>query len=118
MTVQECYRKMGGDYEDVVKRLRREERIRRFLLMVPQDTSFTSLCSAMEEKNMAEAFRAAHTLKGICQNLSLTRLGRSVGLLTELLREQKEYSEDLLPVFEEVKKDYTEITGCIQELVC
>ena len=30
------------------------------------------LMNSMETGNMDEAFRAAHTLKGVCQNLSIT----------------------------------------------
>ena len=34
MTVKECYDAMGADYEDVFARLRKDERIQKFLLKV------------------------------------------------------------------------------------
>ena len=74
MTVKECYEAMGGDYEDVMRRLRKDERVEKFLMKVLDDKSFQLLTDSMEAQNMDEAFRAAHTLKGICQNLSLNRL--------------------------------------------
>ena len=38
-------------------------------------------------RNGAEALRAVHTLKGICQNLSFTRLFESSNLVTNALKE-------------------------------
>ena len=32
MTIQECYKEMGADYEEVQGRLRTEERIKKFVL--------------------------------------------------------------------------------------
>lgn len=80
MTLQECYAALGGDYEDVLARLRSERLVRKFVLKYLDDPSFTLLCSSMEEKNYEEAFRAAHTIKGMCQNLSFTKLLESSSL--------------------------------------
>ena len=71
MTVKECYEIIGANYEEVESRLRTEERIKKFLLKVLNDKSYDLLCDSIKQKNMEEAFRAAHTLKGISQNLSL-----------------------------------------------
>ena len=40
----------------------------------------------LEEQNYEEAFRAAHTLKGICQNLAFVQLYDSSAQLCEALR--------------------------------
>ena len=40
MTVKECYDAMGADYEDVFARLRKDERIQKFLLKVMNDKSY------------------------------------------------------------------------------
>ena len=58
MTVKECYEVMKGDYDDVLSRLRTDERIKKFLLRVLDDMSFTQLCNALEIRDMEEAFRA------------------------------------------------------------
>ena len=65
MTVKECYEIIGANYEEVESRLRTEERIKKFLLKVLNDKSYDLLCDSIKQKNMEEAFRAAHTLKGI-----------------------------------------------------
>ncbi len=117
MTVKECYEIMGADYAGVESRLRTEERIKKFLLKVLNDKSYDLLCSSMEQKNMEEAFRAAHTLKGISQNLSLTTLYESSNALSEQLRGNQQYDGQTEELFEQVKKDYAHITETIQNLL-
>jgi HPt (histidine-containing phosphotransfer) domain-containing protein len=86
MTIQECYRQMGANYEDVLKRLYNEGMICRFTLMFLNDDSYPKLEQALKEGNVKEAFRAAHTLKGVCQNLGFTNLYQPTYDLTEVLR--------------------------------
>ena len=88
MTLQECYEAIGGNYEDVLKRLRSEVLIKKFTLKFLEDKSYSQLKQALEDKNFEDAFRAAHTLKGVCQNLSLDRLYEVSRDLTELLRDR------------------------------
>lgn len=117
MTVEECYEVIKGDYADVVSRLRTDERIKKFLRKAMNDTSFVALCNAVDAKNAEDAFRAAHTLKGICLNLSLTNLGYSATVLTEALRDKQTLPPDLEPMLKQVKKDYALTMACIRLLV-
>ena len=105
MTVKECYDAMGADYEDVLGRLRKDERIQKFVLKLLNDKSYELLINSMEAGDMNEAFRAAHTLKGVCQNLSITALYHSSAELADRLRDGKEYGEDVEPLLDQVKKD-------------
>jgi HPt (histidine-containing phosphotransfer) domain-containing protein len=116
MTVKECFDSMGADYEEIIGRLGTEERIQRFLLKFPNDKSFELLCTSIKQKNMSDAFRAAHTLKGVCQNLSLTPLYKSADLLTERLRNNQTYGEDVELMLQTVKDDYAKVIGCIKML--
>lgn len=86
MTTQECYERIGGDYEDVRRRFRDDARIRRFAVMFLKDESLEDLGRAMAAGNCEEAFRAAHTLKGVCLNLGFKRLYESSNAITEALR--------------------------------
>jgi chemotaxis protein histidine kinase CheA len=113
MTVKECYDAMGADYEEVLSRLMSDERIQRFLLKFPNDGSYSLLCSSLEKKDVQEAFRAAHTIKGVCQNLGLTPLCKSSEILTEKLRNAREYSEDMEQMLDKVKEDYANVIRCI-----
>ena len=86
MTIQECYKEMGADYQEVFQRLPRESMIRKFTLMFLNDDSYPKLEQSLKEENVQAAFRAAHTLKGVCQNLGFTNLYQPAYELTEVLR--------------------------------
>ena len=86
MTIQECYEAIGGNYEDVLRRLPSEALIRKFTLKFLEDQSYPLLKQSLGDNNYEEAFRGAHTLKGVCQNLSFDRLYEVSSELTELLK--------------------------------
>lgn len=107
---------LGGNYEEVLGRFRTEERVVKFIKLFLKDGSFSLLQKALAEQNLPEAFRAAHTLKGICANLSFTRLYRSSHGLTELLRAGKP-SPEIPALMAEVEKDYAATARAIEETV-
>lgn len=115
MDVKECYRLLGGDYESAFNRLYKEELVCRFALKFLKDGSYDLLCRSLEEENYGEAFRAAHTLKGVCQNLSFTKLYESSSRLTEALRPGGGNPE-ILKLMEQVKEDYSQTIGAIRML--
>ncbi len=86
MTLRECYAALGGDYEDVSSRLPSERLVQRFILRFLDDQSFALFRASMEAKNYDEAFRAAHTIKGVCQNLGFTCLLKSSSAMSDALR--------------------------------
>lgn len=86
MNLQNAYAALGGNYDDVLARFGKEERIVRFLGLFLQDESFSDLQKAAAENDSAAAFAAAHTLKGVALNLGLGSLADSAARLTEQLR--------------------------------
>lgn len=116
MTVKECYAAMGGKYDDVLGRLRTDERIAKFLRRVAEDKSMELLDASIAQGNAEEAFRASHTIKGICMNLSLSKLNESAVAVTELLRGKTEIDPAVLPLVEALRKDYELTVACIQSL--
>ena len=114
MTTRECYEKMGADYEDVLKRLYSEGMIQKFAVMFLGDDSYPKLEQALKEGNVKDAFRAAHTLKGVCQNLGFTNLYQPTYDLTEVLRTGTlEGSGEL---FEQVSQQYRVTTDAIRKI--
>ncbi len=113
MTLQECYAAMGGDYEGVFGRLRSERMVQKFVLKFLNDPSYDNLLKAMEEENYQEAFRAAHTIKGVCQNLDFTKLYESSHELCELLRNGSKPDSD--EPLERVKADYDLTVSAIKD---
>lgn len=106
MNLQNCYDEFGGDFNDALQRLPSEAMIKKFVLKFLEDKSFENLCDALKNSDYPKAFMAAHTLKGICQNLSFTKLYHSSASLTEALRSETlnvELAENLAAT---VMKDY------------
>ncbi len=112
MTLQDCYTALGGDYSDVFARFQSDRLVQKFVLKYPDDRSFDLLCSAMAEKNYEEAFRAAHTIKGMCQNLSFTKLLDSSSRLSDALRNGRISEADKL--MEQVKEDHLAAISAIR----
>ena len=114
MTLRECYEAMGGNYDEVMGRLRTEERVKKFALKFLADTSFDTLKTALAAGNGEEAFRAAHTMKGVTQDLSFDRLYRSSHEITEALRGGiSQEAETMLP---QVEADYMATRDAIEAL--
>ena len=113
MTLKSFYDTIGGDYDDVTKRLISEEFASRMAVKFLKDGSFATLTLAMTERNIEEAFRAAHTLKGVAQNLGFTNLGKSASALTEVLRARIFTGADEL--YEKVKTDYDFLIAALNE---
>ncbi|MBP3508818.1 Hpt domain-containing protein [Oscillibacter sp.] len=115
MTIQECYQALGGNYDDVVKRLLNFSLVKRFITKFLQDDSFEKLSASIRDGRREEAFRAAHTLKGVCQNLGFGKLLASTEKLTELLRPETDVvPEGAAALLEEVTRDYAETTTAIR----
>ena len=107
MTIQACYQKLGGEFAQVEKRLPSVSLVRKFIIKFLDDDSYSNLCLAMQNGQREEAFRAAHTLKGVSANLGFSRLLASAGELTELLRAETESIPGrAAALLEEVKQDY------------
>lgn len=113
MNLKDCYIKFGGDYDEVLDRLRREQTVLKFVYKFSDDKSFNLFETSMYNKDFAEALRAVHTLKGVCQNLSFTRLFGSSSLITKALKE-KDWNKaiDMMP---QLSKDYREIIDVIED---
>lgn len=114
MNLEECYSRAGADYADVMRRFMSEERIDKFLRMFLRDENFENLCEAMRTGSYEEAFRAVHTMKGICMNLSLTALLDSCVALTENLRAGKP-DEKTVQYFTRAKEEYCRTTAAIRD---
>ena len=104
MTLQEFYIVVGGDYDEAVSRMMGEAMLRRFLMKFPNDPSYAALKQAVESGEREEAFRAAHTLKGLCLNFGFGKLLASSETLTEALR--SEIPPNMTELFSKVSEDY------------
>lgn len=83
----EVLKEVDIDADDLFDRLMENVNlITRFLRRFPEDKSYLNLEEALEKRQCEDAFRAAHSLKGVCANLSMTRLYTIVSSQVEYLR--------------------------------
>ncbi len=73
-------------------------------------------CAALDAKDRELGFREAHTLKGVSANLALAPLTRSSSMLTEKLRGEGEFGDDINSLYLDVKRDYERIVELIKLL--
>ena len=85
--LERFYTFVGANATEVVSRLGGNATlVKRFLMKFKVDDSYSNLCVALDNNDTETAFRAAHTLKGICANLGLSRLFEQASIVTEFLR--------------------------------
>ena len=85
-----------------------------FALKFLDDPTFALLEKSLTEENVDEAFRAAHTLKGITQNLGFSQLSPLAIEITEILRQGTMDGTDTL--FPQLKETYDMTVACIKEV--
>ena len=116
MDLKDFYKSIGGDYDLIMSRMgNKEERVVKFLNKFSADPSFENLKQALSEKNAEDAFRAAHTIKGVALNLELQNLQAASDQLTETLREGN-VPDNAQELLEQVGKAYQEAVDGISQL--
>lgn len=112
MTLQECYHRMDGSYEDAKNRLMMDSMIERFMLKFLDDKTMEGLRQAVAAGDIAVSFREAHTLKGVAANLAFTGLQKAASDLTEQLRPQAAVADQVL--YAKVEEAYQKTVNAIR----
>ncbi len=77
----------GIDVDSVMQRFMGSERLtEKFMKRFADDVTFSQLEKAVVDGDSEEAFRAAHTLKGVAGNLGMTELFDRTSEMTEKFR--------------------------------
>ena len=125
MTLQEFYTRIGGNYDDTLRRIPSEALVRKFVLKYPNDPSFGQLPKfeqewsgelkdALAAQDWETAFRASHTLKGVAQNLGMEHLYQVSSALCEAVRGSKPLTDPAL--WPPVEEAHAQVLAAIQEL--
>jgi len=104
MDIRAFYEKIGGDYEDVLSRLGKEERVLKYINKFAESTDMQELCQAIEAEDWELAFRMAHTIKGVAANLGFTDLFSKSAVLCDSLRAGTRPEGDLGSMLEDVQQ--------------
>ena len=115
ITLRDFYDMVGGNYEDVVGRLIKEDRIVKYLNKFKDSSDYDQMIEAIENKAWETVFRISHNLKGMCQNLGLDSLARVSSDLCEQVRHGAP-AVDISTYVEAVADEYAKNIGAIHFL--
>ncbi len=108
---------IGVEYDETLKRfMGKEDFYLRMLKKFLDDKNYGELKQAVADKNWPEAFKHAHTVKGLCGNLSLGDMLKYVVPLTEELRSEPYNEETILAYMEDANKAYDQTVEVIRSL--
>ena len=116
MTVPEFYESIRGDYDGVMSRLMKQERILKYVGKFFGGTGLTEMDKALSEQRWPDAFREAHSMKGMALNLGFSVLAASSSELCEALRSGEPVG-DIPGMYEAVKRDYAETEAAAKQLL-
>ncbi len=98
----------GVNWDDVKDRfMGNENLIEKFMLKFLNDKSFEQLTTEIGNRDVQEAFKACHTLKGVSGNLGLDGFRPPVLELTEILRAGSLEGADEL--YMQIKEKYEQL---------
>lgn len=111
--VLETLKQAGIDVDGALERfMGNTGLLKKFLLKFLDDKDYGILVKAIEDGDTDTAFKAAHTLKGVCGNLSLMGLFRLIGEQTELLRSGK--LDEATAMMPKVTEEYNKMVEVIR----
>lgn len=90
------YKAVGGDYNEVMRRLQSDAIIRKYVLRFPSDPSYDELGKARKANDIEAAFLSAHSLKGLAATLGFYQLAAAAAALTEALRPRTAFPAEKL----------------------
>lgn len=109
----------GVEVENTINRFMGNEAMYlKFLGKFLDDQNCINIGKNLEEENYEEAYKCAHTLKGVAANLGLEPLQRTVSVLVEELRGKSKEEVNVERANEEwqsVKKTYEQIFEIISK---
>ena len=105
----------GTDVDTVLKRfLGNEAMYMKFLMKFLDDKSYEGLLESIGKRDYEEAFKGAHTLKGVTANLGIEPVCTAATLITDLLRNKQpeevdagqldEYKTQLVEAYDRFRK--------------
>lgn len=113
--IREKLEGVGIDVNDLMDRLMGNMTlISRFFKRFPDDASYERMVAGIEKGDVEEAFRGAHSLKGVCANLSMKRFLTVLNPLVDKLREGQ--LDGVQVMLSSVDEEYRKVVTMIQDI--
>ncbi len=87
MTIQQLYEKIGGNYEQAVRVMKKDKLIDKYIRKLGNSDVADKLAEAGETMDAEKLFESAHAMKGVCSNLGLNALASAADEITEEYRQ-------------------------------
>jgi HPt (histidine-containing phosphotransfer) domain-containing protein len=105
----------GIDPDSAIERFMGNEGLYfKFLFRFTSDENYRKLCDSIDSGDCKSAFEAAHTLKGVCGNLSLKALEQRIREQVEYLRSGE--FEKAKSLMDSVKEEYEKASAAIESV--
>lgn len=115
MNIQEFYDSIDENYENVSSRMMGNQKlVEKFVRKFLEDPTYKQIKESVEKMDYDEILRATHTMKGIASNLEFTQLQQKSAKAVDMIRAGEK--ETVLPVIDEIEKEYQKVVDAIQEL--
>lgn len=115
MNIMECYAELHEDYDSVLRRLRKQERIEKFFIKITEIDMLGQIRTALDAKDYEAVFSISHDLKGMTLSLGLLKLAMESSKLCECFR-QGEPKVDTEPFYMATLKEYAEVLKVSKKL--
>lgn len=113
---KQLFEEYGADYDSTMERFMGNESLYlKFLDMLFQDNNLQRLQRAVADGDMADAFEAAHTLKGVTGNMGLAPLYQAVCEIVEPLR-KKEARSDYQQMYDIIETEFQKAAQLREQL--
>ena len=86
MTIQELYAKIGGNYDQAVRVMKKDKLIDKYVRKLTNSDVGDMLAQAGASMDGTKLFESAHAMKGVCSNLGLDALANAAHEITEEFR--------------------------------
>jgi len=86
MTIQQLYEKIGGNYDQAVRVMKKDKLIDKYVRKLKNSNVGDMLAEAGETMDAVKLFESAHAMKGVCSNLGLEGLANAADEITEEYR--------------------------------
>ena len=80
------YQRIHGDYDGTLRRIPSEQILLKYVRLYAQEPTCARLQEALMSQRWEDAFREAHSLKGVAQTLGFTHLYEVCSVLADALR--------------------------------
>ena len=111
---RDAFEHAGINVDSALRRFMDDEKIYcSFLYRFLSDNLMSQLSDAIADGDVRQAFEVAHTMKGVCANLSLDSINNILNPMVEVLR--KGSLDGLNEEYEKLSSVYSEVNAVIKQ---